>query len=45
MEYDYTESICHDMINHINQFQDCYEIGIVEKGEKKIVFENRMNWL
>ena len=35
-----------DMVmKHINQFYDCYEIGKIEKGENKIVFEKRMNWL
>ncbi|MDE6627381.1 MAG: phosphoribosylformylglycinamidine cyclo-ligase [Lachnospiraceae bacterium] len=35
-----------DMVmKHINQFYDCYEIGKIEKGDNKIVFEKRMNWL
>lgn len=33
------------VMNHINQFYDCYEIGIIEKGNSKVKFENRMNWL
>lgn len=33
------------VMKHINQFYDCYEIGIIEKGDCKVVFENRMNWL
>ena len=33
------------VIKHITQFHDCYEIGIIEKGESKVVFENRINWL
>ena len=33
------------VMKHINQFYHCYEIGTIEKGEHKIVFENRMNWL
>lgn len=33
------------VMKHINEFFDCYEIGTVEKGEQKVVFENRMNWL
>lgn len=33
------------VMNHINQFYDCYEIGIIEEGEDKVVFENRMNWM
>lgn len=30
---------------HIGQFYPCYEIGKVEKGEDKVVFEKRVNWL
>ncbi|MCI8308332.1 MAG: phosphoribosylformylglycinamidine cyclo-ligase [Lachnospiraceae bacterium] len=33
------------VMKHMNQFYDCYEIGIIETGEQKVVFENRMNWL
>lgn len=33
------------VMKHINQFYACYEIGTIEKGEKKVVFEKRMNWL
>lgn len=33
------------VIKHISQFYDCYEIGIIEKGGRKVKFENRMNWL
>lgn len=33
------------VMKHINEFFDCYEIGMIEKGEQKVVFENRMNWL
>lgn len=33
------------VMRHINRFYDCYEIGIVEKGEQKVVFENCINWL
>lgn len=33
-----------DIMKHIKQFYDCYEIGKIEKGDKKIVFENRINW-
>ena len=34
-----------EVMNHINQFYDCYEIGTIEKGSSKVKFENRMNWL
>lgn len=35
-----------DMVmQHINKFYDCYEIGIIEAGTKKVAFENRLNWL
>lgn len=34
-----------EVLNHINQFYDCYEIGTIEKGSSKVKFENRMNWL
>lgn len=33
------------VMKHINEFYDCYEIGVVEKGNVKVRFENRMNWL
>jgi len=33
------------VMKHINQFYDCYEIGKIENGENKVVFENRINWL
>lgn len=33
------------VMNHIRQCYDCYEIGKIEKGDRKIVFEQRMNWL
>lgn len=35
-----------DMVmRHINQFYNCYEIGLIEEGAHKVVFENRMTWL
>lgn len=35
-----------DMVmKHIQQFYDCYEIGKIEKGDNKVVFEKRINWL
>ncbi len=33
------------VMKHIKQFYHCYEIGTIEKGERKIIFEERMNWL
>lgn len=33
------------VMEHVRQFYDCYEIGQIQKGDKKIIFENRMNWL
>ena len=34
-----------EVIKHIGNFYDCYEIGRVEKGDVKVVFRNRVNWL
>lgn len=33
------------VMKHINSFYPCYEIGKIKKGENKIVFQKRMNWL
>lgn len=33
------------VMKHISQFHDCYEIGTIERGKRKIAFEERMNWL
>ncbi|MBR3598938.1 MAG: phosphoribosylformylglycinamidine cyclo-ligase, partial [Lachnospiraceae bacterium] len=33
------------VIRHINQFYDCYEIGVIEKGDRKVEFENKIYWL
>ena len=33
------------VIKHINRFYDCYEIGMIEMGDSKVEFENRINWL
>lgn len=33
------------VINHIKKFYDCYEIGTIEMCDRKIKFENRINWL
>lgn len=34
-----------EVMNHINRFYDCYEIGTIETGNSKVEFVNRMNWL
>jgi len=33
------------VMKHVSGYYDCYEIGKIEKGDPKIVLENRMNWL
>lgn len=33
------------VMKHINRFYDCYEIGKIEQGDRKVVFEKRVNWL
>lgn len=33
------------VMKHMNQFYDCYEIGKIEKGDNKVIFEKRINWL
>ena len=33
------------VINHIKKYHNCYEIRKIEKGNAKIVFENRLNWV
>lgn len=33
------------VMNHIKKTYDCYEIGVIEKGTEKILFENKINWL
>lgn len=35
-----------DMVmKYINQFYECYEIGKIDKGESKVIFEKCLNWL
>lgn len=34
-----------EVMKHISQFYDCYEIGTIEAGDRKVEFENRINWL
>ena len=33
------------VMQHVSQFYDCYEIGVIESGDCKVKFENRLNWL
>lgn len=33
------------VIKHVQKYYDCYEIGSIEKGNAKIIFENRLNWV
>lgn len=33
------------VIKHIQKYYNCYEIGNIEKGNTKIIFENRLNWV
>lgn len=33
------------VMKHICQFYDCYEIGKIETGDDKVIFEKHMNWL
>ena len=33
------------VMKHIGKTYDCYEIGTIEKGEKKITFKKRLNWV
>lgn len=33
------------VMEHISKFYDCYEIGLVEKGDMKVVFEKKLNWM
>lgn len=33
------------VMRHVNRFYDCYEIGTIESGSRKIVFENCLGWL
>lgn len=33
------------IIDHIRKFHDCYEIGFIMKGNKRIQFKKRLNWI
>ena len=30
---------------HILKYYDCYEIGVIEKGSQKILFDQKLNWI
>lgn len=34
-----------EVMHHVSRFYDCYEIGVIESGDRKVKFENRLNWL
>lgn len=33
------------VMHHVSRFYDCYEIGVIESGDRKVKFENRLNRL
>lgn len=33
------------VMHHVSRFYDCYEIGVIESRDRKVKFENRLNWL
>lgn len=33
------------VMQHVSRFYNCYEIGVIELGDCKVKFENRLNWL
>ena len=33
------------VMHHVSRFYDCYEIGVIDSGDRKVKFENRLNWL
>ena len=33
------------VMKHVSQTYGCYEIGTIEKGDSKIVFDKRLNWI
>lgn len=32
------------VINHVNEYYDCYEIGVIGKGDEKVHFESNLKW-
>lgn len=33
------------VVRHVQRFYDCYEIGRIEGGDEKVVWEGRIDWL
>ena len=33
------------VMDHINKFHDCYEIGSIVKGSKRVTFRKRLDWV
>lgn len=33
------------VLRHVQKYYGCYEIGKIEKGNAKVAFEKRINWL
>lgn len=33
------------VMQQVSRFYNCYEIGVIESGDCKVKFENRLNWL
>ncbi|MDE5967210.1 MAG: phosphoribosylformylglycinamidine cyclo-ligase [Lachnospiraceae bacterium] len=33
------------VMRHVSRFYDCYEIGAIGHGDKKVLFEERLGWL
>jgi len=33
------------VMEHIQRYYDCYEIGTIERGNEKVVFEKKISWL
>lgn len=33
------------VMRHVSRLYDCYEIGVIEHGDKRVLFEERLGWL
>lgn len=33
------------VMEHLSEYYPCYEIGVIENGQDKVEFENKLNWL